>query len=632
MNAREWDLLVQHWLLYTFVLFVFLMCLSTFLSYNASPCMLPSNDFYLVTSLLFFSTLLIKIVFMTHQKTFKFTSICNLVVYLYGLTTHVLLFTKPDVFLLTLHGECLPTVEIIQWSLTCPLLYLSLFSSANKKTDWAARVVMLEHVSIVASGISTLAPPKYATLVVIMSTALSYSAKYTMLRMFYPAQKVLDKQLLPFLIVIVVLYVVFPVIYAVRMAGKISSLTELTLFAFNDVFIKIVYAMVLEFTDYRVQTLVVLDLLEAKKKDTIEKLFLRFIFHEIRNPLSVLASAVDELSEKSGEQEFIRSFQDGINGFSRLLNDLKLMVELHDGRVQLEEMPMNLVELISNSIIKTQPAYEQSVEVVCDETLPMLMGDHYRLTQLTMSIMFYCLQQRDDDYPVKVRIKVLHIFNNIYCIALEFNYMAREFSDITNQRPELVMLRPETYPCEYALEYTFNRRLAEHICALYNGTLDTVNNNNGPQTTLTVTLHMSRHDSLDENCESVEGIKLLVVDDNALQVRALQGLCKSHVGLVAFAYDGKQAVKLAREQSFDLCFMDIVMPVMGGIDAVQKIRNFDKQIVIYGISGNSFKSDYQQMIAAGARQVFTKPLDKKEVLKILENMNAEKEKNQLKDD
>jgi len=630
MNARSWDKLVQYWLLYTFVLFVFLMCLSTFLSYNANSCTLSSNDFYLVTSLLFFSTLIIKLVLMTHQKSFKFTSLCNLIVYLYGLTTHVLLFTKPNVYILSLHGECLPTIEMIQWMLTCPLLYLSLFSSANKKTDWAAQVVIIEHLSIVASGIATLAPPKYAVMVVAVATVLSCSAKVTMFRMFYPAQKVLDKQLLPFISGIMVLYVFFPAFYAARMMKMISSLTELTLFAFNDVFIKIVYAMVLEFTEHRVETLVVLDLLEAKKKDTIEKLFLRFIFHEIRNPLSVLAYAVDELAEKSGEQEFIGSFRDGINGFSRLLNDLKLMVELHDGRVQLEEMPMNLVELITNGIIQTQPAYEQSVEVACDETLPQLVGDHYRLTQLTMSIMFYCLQQRDDNYPVKVRIKVVDIFDSIYCIALEFDYVAQEFSEITNHRPELVMLRPETYPSEFALEYTFNRRLAEHICALYNGALDTVNN--GARTTLTVTLQMCKHNAPDKDSKIIEGIKLLLVDDNALQVRALQGLCKPHVALIASAYDGREAVKLAREQSFDLCFMDILMPVMSGIDAVQKIRNFDKHIVIYGISGNSFRSDCQQMIAAGARQVFTKPLDKKEVLKILETMNGEKGSQQLKNE
>lgn len=604
------------WLAYTFILFVFLLCLCTFISQTATPCSdVESLDFYYVTSLLFAITLVIKVVMMIIRDKLEIESICNLVIYIYGLLTHILLLTKPKLFIVRVHNECIPTIEFIQWTLTCPLLYLSLLSCASKKSRWASKIIVIEHVSIVASAISTLAPPDFSVPTVIVSTILSLTAKWTLVRMFFPAQKVLDEQIQPFIALLILFYLCFPITFALRMMDSISIQTELTFFAFNDVLIKIMYALLLEFTSYNVEILKVVDLLDIKRKDTVEKLFLRFIFHEIRNPLSVLTYAVDELAETSTEDEHIANFRAGIYSLSRLLDDLRRMVEMHDGRVLLEESPINLRELILNQIIKAYPAFDQSVIVHCLEDIPVLVGDEYRLTQLVMATLFHCFQQRDDFHKVVLNVRVIKIFHNTYCIELTFSYIAREYSDISNERPDEIMLRPDIYDKEFSLEYTFNKRLAEHICALYNGSFSKTNINE--KVCIKVILQMFKYEKQQEDNNKVDDLKLLIVDDNMLQTKRLRKICEPHCGYCVTAQNGKEAVAKAKAEKFDICFMDILMPEMSGIQATRSIRKFDKTIVIYGISANAFRSDYDCMKEAGAVEVFTKPVSKEKIVELL---------------
>jgi CheY-like chemotaxis protein len=113
----------------------------------------------------------------------------------------------------------------------------------------------------------------------------------------------------------------------------------------------------------------------------------------------------------------------------------------------------------------------------------------------------------------------------------------------------------------------------------------------------------------------------LIVDDNVIQTKRLSKICEPYCALCVTAYNGKQAIQKAKSQKFDLCFMDILMPELGGIPAVRSIRTFDKEIVIYGISANSFRSDYESMKEAGAVEVFTKPIDKMMIIDILKQMS-----------
>ena len=75
-------------------------------------------------------------------------------------------------------------------------------------------------------------------------------------------------------------------------------------------------------------------------------------------------------------------------------------------------------------------------------------------------------------------------------------------------------------------------------------------------------------------------MKILVVDDEQLLVKGIKFNLENDGYEVVTAYDGEEAVKIAREQSVDLIILDLMMPRLDGLGACQKIREFSNVPII----------------------------------------------------
>lgn len=122
-----------------------------------------------------------------------------------------------------------------------------------------------------------------------------------------------------------------------------------------------------------------------------------------------------------------------------------------------------------------------------------------------------------------------------------------------------------------------------------------------------------------------KGRRVLLVDDNALNIEIAEELL-TYVGIqVEKATDGKQAVDTLRgrpENYFDIVFMDIQMPVMNGYEAVREIRASDrkdlKTIPIVAMSADAFSDDIQKAAASGMNDHVAKPIELPKLLAALE--------------
>lgn len=84
------------------------------------------------------------------------------------------------------------------------------------------------------------------------------------------------------------------------------------------------------------------------------------------------------------------------------------------------------------------------------------------------------------------------------------------------------------------------------------------------------------------------------------------------------ACTGKEAVEFASNFRYDAILMDMKMPVMDGIEATKKIRQFDKITPIIAVTANAFDSDKVEAMEAGCNAFVTKPLKKKDLEEVLE--------------
>lgn len=84
------------------------------------------------------------------------------------------------------------------------------------------------------------------------------------------------------------------------------------------------------------------------------------------------------------------------------------------------------------------------------------------------------------------------------------------------------------------------------------------------------------------------------------------------------ACTGKEAVDFASNFRYDAILMDMKMPIMNGIEATKRIREFDKITPIIAVTANAFDSDRVEAMEAGCNAFVTKPLKKKDLEDVLE--------------
>lgn len=105
--------------------------------------------------------------------------------------------------------------------------------------------------------------------------------------------------------------------------------------------------------------------------------------------------------------------------------------------------------------------------------------------------------------------------------------------------------------------------------------------------------------------------KILVVDDNAQNRLLLGDILKYHGYEVLEAEDGRQGVELVRTEGPDLVLMDIVMPLMNGMEAARAIRNDPvlKDTRMVAITSLAMKGEPEEIMRAGFDACVTKPID-----------------------
>lgn len=114
-----------------------------------------------------------------------------------------------------------------------------------------------------------------------------------------------------------------------------------------------------------------------------------------------------------------------------------------------------------------------------------------------------------------------------------------------------------------------------------------------------------------------EGVpyRVLVVDDSMFIAKQLGQIFSSEGFEVAgTAADGAQGVEQYKELRPDLVTMDITMPVMDGVSALEKILEYDKDAKVIMVSALGKEDVVKKSLLMGAKSYIVKPLDRKKVL------------------
>jgi CheY-like chemotaxis protein len=108
---------------------------------------------------------------------------------------------------------------------------------------------------------------------------------------------------------------------------------------------------------------------------------------------------------------------------------------------------------------------------------------------------------------------------------------------------------------------------------------------------------------------------VMIVDDETAMREILKIMLRDYK--IIEASNGKEAVELYKKEKPDLVLMDIMMPVMSGIDAVKEIKKIDPNAKIVAITAYA-STKGEKAIEVGVDRIVRKPFTRKEILKIVE--------------
>jgi len=122
-------------------------------------------------------------------------------------------------------------------------------------------------------------------------------------------------------------------------------------------------------------------------------------------------------------------------------------------------------------------------------------------------------------------------------------------------------------------------------------------------------------------------IKILVAEDNSVNQKLIKILLKKLGCDMDLAVNGEEAVERASKREYDLCLMDLQMPVMGGIEATLEIRKRGHGLPIVALTAVAFKEGRDKCLQAGMNDFLTRPIEPEKLKeKIMEWAGPQRQK------
>ncbi len=380
----------------------------------------------------------------------------------------------------------------------------------------------------------------------------------------------------------------------------------------------------------------------ARMKDE----FLATVSHELRTPLSVILTITEAMEDHvygelgAAQAKALQRMRKSGRHLLALINDILDVSKIESGKLDLEIGPLSLQMICEDSLQMVQEAAAAKalqVTATIDPAISLCYADGRRLMQMLVNLLNNAIKFTPNGGKIGLDVhgdrehEVLFFTVWDTGIGIADVDMPRLFQPFVQLDSRLAR---EYQGAGLGLALVY--RLAE----LHGGSITVESTvNQGSRFTISLPWHpsisMSARLNQLERClpaalpDPVTDDKtkplLLIVEDNAISLEAMEAYLRANDYRLILAHTGAESVVQAKENAPDLILMDIQMPEMDGLEAIQQIRRHPtlQYIPIIALTALAMPGDRDRCLAAGATAYLSKPVSLQHLKQVIQLQIAE---------
>ena len=351
--------------------------------------------------------------------------------------------------------------------------------------------------------------------------------------------------------------------------------------------------------------------------------FLANMSHEIRTPMNGVIGTLQLLSDTElgpAQQEYVDTAHKSAHSLLTILNDILDLSKIEAGKLNLELIPLDLREIVTELItLHTMTAEEKVIELradIDDKVPQVLIGDPTRIRQVLANLISNALKFTDKGH-VLVRISVVSNDGRHAGISFEVEDTGVGIKEEVKDRLFNEFTQADGSTTRKYGGTGLGLAIVKQLVEMMNGQFG-VESMPGEGSTfwfripMEISAEQTASQPLNQDGEfkgTLNG-RVLLVEDNPINQMVAQKMLEK-IGIEStLASDGQEALNMLEQSEFDAVLMDCQMPVLDGFEATRRIRQQAEwqKLPVIAMTANVMEGDREKCIEAGMNDYIGKPV------------------------